>query len=411
ILRSVYYEWKDDFVVTEDLFTKLDEDNNSVDLFIIGHNGLPQYPSIKIGERYKKPIAMIDLPKPIPLLNDMIAAVDITAYLKIRNLEGYAFLDFEEANKKIKLLKVRKALANTRILAANYGDIVPIGVLSSIYDFEILHSRFGLDIRTISASRIFENWENLSKIEREEASQWTQQFAKNSTLCRMTEENIQPSYEFYLSVKKELKKMQANAFTIPCFELCASKKLDKNKAVFCLAHSLLKDEGIISACEYDFNALLSMLILSHLSGKAPIMGNTVVSDKNKNIIWTFHDVVSLKMEGYNKQDIDYEVTAFTENKWGATIRRDFNKDINKIVTLLRFTPDAQKAVAVKGEIIKGDGHDVIGCANRLFMKITNAKLFHKLEQTTGHHYSIVFGDYTADILELGEIIGFETTII
>ena len=411
LFDPVYYEWTDDFVVEEKLFGELDKDVLEVDLYVIGHNGLPQYPAVKIAERYRKPVSMVNTPKPIPLLNDVIAALDITAYLKARGLEAFSFLDFEDMNKQIKILQVRKALKNTRILAANYGDIIPVGTQSSIYDFEALNQKFGLDLRVISASRIMEGWDKLTREEIKKAEEWTEEFVKNASVCRMKKEDIQPSYEFYLAVKKELNRMWANAFIIPCFELCATKKLDDKRGVFCLAHSLLKDLGIPSACEYDFNALLSIIILTYISEKAVYMGNTIVHDKNRNIIWTFHDVASLKMMGLKGPDLEYEVTAFTESGWGATIRRNFNLDIGKTVTLLRFTPDAKKAVAVRGEIIEGDGHDLIGCNNRVFMKISDAKKFHKLEQTTGHHYSIVFGDYTEEISELGELIGFETAII
>lgn len=41
-----------------------------------------------------------------------------------------------------------------------------------------------------------------------------------------------------------MKHYDCNAFTMPCFEVCATRELDKRKLTFCLAHSLFKDEEL-----------------------------------------------------------------------------------------------------------------------------------------------------------------------
>ena len=59
-----------------------------------------------------------------------------------------------------------------------------------------------------------------------------------------------------------MREYECNAFTIDCYEICPDGRVaSKRKAVPCLAHSLLKVEGIPYSCGGDIGALLSMAVL------------------------------------------------------------------------------------------------------------------------------------------------------
>jgi hypothetical protein len=45
------------------------------------------------------------------------------------------------------------------------------------------------------------------------------------------------------------------------------------------------------------------------------------------------------------------------------------------------------------------------------IKLPDAAEFYKEQSNTGHHLSLVYGDYTEQLKQLGEIMGFETTCI
>ena len=97
LLKPVYIEYFEDFIVKESEFKKLENDLEKVDLFLLGG----RVPGI---ERYKKPVAMI---------GKGVSNVDVSAYMKSRGLEGYAIFDFDELNELIFLLKIRKASIHT----------------------------------------------------------------------------------------------------------------------------------------------------------------------------------------------------------------------------------------------------------------------------------------------------------
>jgi hypothetical protein len=145
LLEPVYMEWRNDFVVPEDELKKLEPDVSDADLILIAANGITQLPAVTIGQRYGKPLGIIgwdaSSDQRVQIIYKAIAwmtSVDITAYLRARGLEGYAFLDFDELNRFVSLLRVRKAVRGTNLLLALEGGIISAGVASSIYDMETL---------------------------------------------------------------------------------------------------------------------------------------------------------------------------------------------------------------------------------------------------------------------------------
>jgi len=399
LLDPTIIEWGEDWVIPEGELEKLDSASNEVDLFLIARSGLTQYPSIEIARRYRKPVAMLG----------QVASVDISAYLRARGMEGYAFIDFDELNRFISLLRVRKSLHQTRILIVSDGSILPVGVVSSVWNMEDVKSRFGIDYKCIPSNEVFEEMDKVleSESEQKKAEEITDRLIKKANRIHMEKKHILQSVNFYLAVKNLMGRYGCNSFVIPCFELCVKRIPAERKVTFCLAHSLLKDEGFPSACEGDINALLAMMLLMYLSRKSAFMGNSYMLDEKENIIAVHHDVPGLKMKGLEKPDLPYEIRNFTVGGWGATIRYDFSRDKGETVTLARFNPTATKMLVTKGEIVGCSGFDMVGCSLRAEIRVPDAvRLFH-MEMNFGHHLAMVYGDYTEDLRDLGKIVGFE----
>ena len=396
LLEPVQIQWEDNWILPEEEIRKLEPDLEEVDLFVVA-GGLSQVPAITIGQRYKKALAMVGT----------IVTVDVAAYLRSRGLEGYAPLDFEELNHLISLLRVRKAVRNTKMLVALEGDILPVGVVSSIWNLEDLRTRFGVDHISLPARILFEEMENLPEEETKSAEERTDQLIRNADKVHMTRENLLPSVQFYAAVKKLMEALECNAFVIPCFEICARKIAEAHRVTFCLSHSLLKDEGVPSACEGDINVLMAITVLMYLSRKSVYMGNSSLVNKEENIVAVHHDVPGLKMKGLDSPDLPYEIRNFTFKGWGAAIRYDFSRDIGEPVTLARFNPAATKLLVAEGTISGVGGFDGLGCSLRAHIKVKDAvELFHK-EADFGHHLAMVYGDYVEDLKELGKMMHFE----
>jgi len=403
VLEPVYMEWREDWTIPEGEFRKLDGDVWDADLILVARSSLPQYPAIKMARRYKKPVAMLG----------QVSSVDVSAYLRARGLEGYAPIDYEDLNYLISLLRVRKAVQGSRILVVTDGNPIPVGVVSSVMNLEDVKARFGVDYRCIPSGDVFKEMDRISQdeAERAKAEEITDRLIENAQAVHMDREYVLQSVNFYLAAKNLLKRYGCNAFVIPCFEICVKRIPAERKVTFCLAHSLLKDEGYPSACEGDLNVLLSMMLLMYISKKAAYMGNSYIIDKEDNVMALHHDVPCLKMKGLDGPDLPYEIRNFTFGGWGATVRYDFSRDKGETVTMARFNPEATNLLVAKGEIVGCAGFNGVGCSLEAHIRVRDVvELFHR-EADFGHHLAMVYGDYTRELRDLGDIMDFKVTLV
>jgi L-fucose isomerase-like protein len=395
ILDPVIFEMRDDFVVRETELRKLEPDIFAADLVLVA-GGLNQCPAVAIGERYRKPVGLLG----------WVTSVDVTAHLRSRGLEGYAFLDHDDLNSFLKLLQARKAFRNTRMMIVTQGNSFPsVGVVSSIVDLAGLHDRVGVNHTFVSAYQIIEDMDTLPAEAEQEVETLSDRLIKNARACHMKREDVLPSVRFFITARRFLERYECNAFAIPCFEICATKAMEQRRVMFCLAHTLLKDMGIPSACEADTNVLMAIALLMYLSGKSVFMGNSCEKDRGQNILSICHDVPGLQMKGFDQPPLPYELRNFTVGGWGATVRYDFNRDKGHPVTLARFNPAGDKALVAAGKIVGGENYDHIGCSLVVDVEVNDVVDLFEKEQDFGHHLAMVYGDYTDDIRRLGKLMG------
>lgn len=398
VLEPVSIEWKDDFVVSESELARLQPDVQEADLVLGLPSGLGQYPAIRIAHRYGRPVGTMG----------WVASIDTTAYLRSRGMEGYSFLDYEHLNQVLSLLRVRKAFRKTRFLVATEGNsTVPTGVVSSIWDLEGLKAHYGVDYACMPARDLIGEMDDLTAAETEQVHRIANRLVDNAQASHMSKDDVVRSVRFYMATKRALEAYECNAFVIPCFEVCAKRTLEEERVTFCLTHSLLKDEGIPSACEADCNVLMAIAMLMYLSDKSAYMGNSYLVNREENILAVHHDVPGLKMKGLDGPDLPYEIRNFTVGGWGATIRYDFSQDVGTPVTLARFDPAGSRVLVVGGEIAGVGGFDRVGCSLSAHVKVRDViDLYHK-EMGFGHHLAMVYGDYVDEVKQLGTLMGFE----
>ena len=417
MLEPQYLTWTDEFILREEQARAVvARDMEQVDLFLFD-GVFHQFPASEIALRFKKPVGVVGC----------CASTDAAAALRLKGMEAYGYVDLQDAASQMSVLRVKKAIRNTNVLVALKNDIVSKGVLSTITNLESLRSELGVRFTFINAEELMDEVQKLTGEDMVEVGKITDELVSGAEHCYMKNRAVSDSVKFYVATKKLLDKYECNAFTIPCFEICATKRLDKEKYTFCLAHSLLKEEGIPSACEADINVLMALNVLINLTGKGPHMGNThplareakldqsipsgltlVPEIQGKeNIVSTWHAVPTRKMKGIDGDVMPYNIQSFTHSGWGATIRYDYNRDKGEGITLLRFHPSGRKMLAVRGTIVAGAGLDKVGCDTGLYYQVEDVKDFFRKELDFGHHYAWVYGDYTENLRDLAEALRVE----
>lgn len=402
LLKPVYYEYDEDIdkSIGEDLYSALERDNEIVDLYLIHANVFGQYFNGVIGRRFNKPIAMIG-----GLIN-----TEAAAYLRSIGVEGYAPGNYDELNKLISILRARKIFQQTSILySTNRGRRLKRNV-SCISDFEDLKERFGINTKII-AYKIFADEITHVKNDGElikQAEQIADKLIREAQRCDIDRKYVISDVQFYITVKRLLSKFNCNSFTIECREFCASRLADKWKACPCLNHSIMKSEGFASSCEGDINCLLSMQMLQSLANKAAYMGNLQSYSDDPKLIRLGHEVPAVKMGGYEEANLPYELRNFIVSGWGTKMQIELDKLEEKTVTFARLDPLAKKILVSKGEVVGCRGFREPGCKLVAILNIPNPNELLKKRADYGFHFSMVYGDYSQELIELANLLNIDT---
>lgn len=402
--KPAYMPLLDEFICREEALDVVRDDVQDADVFL-AEGLMGQHIAVQVAKRFKKPMGAVGC----------CTSTDVTACLLNAGLEAYGFIDQADAKHTMQLLRARKGMRNTRVLSVLKGDIVSKGVESNIRDMDLLTNRYGITFKFINSEDFLDAINELSAEEIAQAEQLSDDLIAGASFCYTEREYVLRSMKVYIAVKKLLDLYDCNAFTTPCFEICATRRLNEEKYTFCLAHSLLKEEGIPSVCESDYNSMMSMIVLMNLYQTAPHMGNLhpatasqipeSLKDK-QNLLRMYHAVPTRYMKGRDKAPSPYGIQCFTESRWGATIRYDYDADKGAPITMLRFHPDGKRALAAKAVMMADDGHTIIGCQTAFFAQVEDVRRFFKKQCEYGHHYTWVYGDVREELREMGEIAGF-----
>jgi len=400
ILEPVYVEYTGDHIIDDNTWANITSQEEETDFYLLSH--------------YRIPGLAENTDKPIVLVGNECATLDVPARLNNIGEEAYGVINYDALKKIIPAFKVRKALKQTRILNITNGkwDYQYNSVRSNI-DVDLLNEKFGISYVYISIHKLMEEFEITKQDKKylQEANKITSKLINNAEKNTMDAVDIKSSVLYYLNVKRVMEHHGCNSFTATCQEFCVSKLPMKYKVTPCLTHSLLKDEGYISVCESDANALFSMALQMYLAQRTAYMGNTLVHNMDKNLVSIHHDVPGLKMKGHDKPDLPYRIVSFTERNWGATIRYDFASDKGQPVTFCRMTPNADKLLVVKGSIEGVEGMDKWGCNLKAIIKVSDAMKYFEKATQTGHHFSMIYDDYIDELKTLCNLLKIECEVI
>lgn len=409
LLKPVYLPQTDEFICREEELDLVKEDIHEADVILM-EGLMGQHLAVNLAKRFHKPMVAVGC----------CTSTDVTACLRAAGFESYGVYLMENSKPIMEILRARKGMENTRILCVLKGDVISKGVESDIRDFDRLTNKWGITFKYINSEEFLDEIGMLNEDEVRLAEKVADDLMAGSESCHMDREYMIRSCKVYVTARKMLERYDCNAFTMPCFEICATRRLNEEKYTFCLAHSLLKEDGIPSACESDHNALMAMIVLMNLANIAPHMGNTHPAlpheipehlKEEKNLLRIYHSVPTRYMHGRKEEPSPYGIRSFTAGNWGATLRYDYNADKGKTVTLIRFNPQGNKILAGRGVIEEGFGYDSIGCDNGYLAKVDNLHRFFNAMCNYGHHYVWGFGDLTEALRDMGEIAGFEVEII
>ena len=78
-----------------------------------------------------------------------------------------------------------------------------------------------------------------------------------------------------------------------------------------------------------------------------------------------------------------------------------------MVTVCRFSPDGEKMLIGRGEVVGGDGYQMPNCRTTVIFRVKDQEDFYRKQLEVGNHCALVFGDYTRELAALAEVLGVE----
>ena len=396
----------EDFKITEDEYSKINADAKNADVLLIYPSG-SSIATFEIAKRYNKPVVLA--------AGLSCRTVDIAAYSRSNGIEVYIPDSDLELNEILNLLRARKVFGETKILYPTDWGWPSVASVAGINEPEKLKEIYGIEPAGKIYEELTEEMETTiqDRTKKDEADEMAATMYDNADHSFIEKKNVSSSMVFYQTIINLMKKHECNAFTIECFEFCCSRLPQKWTITPCLVHTMFKDLGIPSACEGDLGGLLAMQLLMLVSKKSVHLGNMFY--REKGTLEINHSVPGIKMNGFDKPGLPYQLGRFVESGWGTKAVVDFMQNDEKDVTVARMNPTGTGLLVLKGELTgsKGWDEDLRGCAVSAFIVGKDSGTAHEFMQKQadyGNHLCWVYGDYSEQIEKLGQMMNIDVVV-
>ena len=284
---------------------------------------------------------------------------------------------------------------------------------------------FGVDFPQYDTAQLFTEMKN---IDQKEAGKIADDFIKKFDKVNWELDNgdkfdydaVVFQAKMFLAFKRMKELYGIDIFANKCMPEMTNKTFGYSCAA-CLATCMLNEEGITTACEADVPAGLSMYILSLISKDKAFFADIAKLDKQKKLISFFNcgtAPISMadKKRGISMwpipspiADVAVPYEYYTSKMEGACLSFELEND--RTVTMLRVGGNSDslrfhvcRATTADRDVREGEVYGIKWPGFGIVIKNGTQKF---LENATGHHYSIVYGDWVEELQYLSKILGIK----
>lgn len=251
-------------------------------------------------EQTKEPYILLTT----PAYNSLAASMEIMGFLQEHGLKGEILHGSAETiAKRLKVLKrvadAKEKLAHTRL--GCFG--APGGLIASEADFDVMKKVSGMELVLFGLDELVEEYRKGGYPE----NAYTEELKKKG----YDADEIEKALNVYGALKRLIDKYDLQGVTVKCFDL-----LDLIHTTGCLALAILNAEGIPAACEGDQKSLVSMAVLTALTGESGFMANPSCMDPDTSEIIFAHCTLPIDMPD------SYTLTTHFESGIGVAVACD-----------------------------------------------------------------------------------------
>ncbi|MCR4994017.1 MAG: hypothetical protein K6A32_01335 [Bacteroidales bacterium] len=247
--------------------------------------------------------------------NSLAASLEILSYLRRHELQGEILHGSTEyiTTRLRTLTQAEQACQRLKGLRLGIIGAPSDWLISSDTDPALIRERMGIELVNVEIQELIDAVGDLSHLPAREGAE-----------------------VIYDQLKRLVNRHHLQGFTLRCFDLLSTAH---NTGCLALAH--LNAEGIVSGCEGDVPALLSMAVVNALTGVSGFQANPARIHTERGELLFAHCTIPLNMVER------YELDTHFESGIGIGIR-GFSKA--GPVTLFKLSPDLNRYFVAEGEL-------------------------------------------------------------
>lgn len=312
--------------------------------------------------------------KPVYLLtsgksNSLAASMEILSYLRQNNLKGeiiHGSADYIQ--RRINLLanagRALKQMDGSRLgIVGKPSD----WLISSSFDRDKVRERLGIRLEDIDMQELLDVVSSIPVNDK------TEEAVPSETIGKA----LPGALRIYEGLKQIVGRHQLQGFTIRCFDL-----LTALRNTGCIALAKLNAEGIVSGCEGDVPAMISMKIAQALTGLSGFQANPASINPETGEITFAHCTIPLNMVER------YELDTHFESGIGVGIR-GFMKE--GPLTIFKVSGDLSRSFVAEGELVRNMAKPDLCRTQQVIQLDEPEKAAYFLTNPIGNHHIILPG--------------------
>ena len=320
--------------------------------------------------------------------NSLAASMEILSYLRQQGIGGeiiHGSADY--IGQRIQLLH-RVELALKTLKGCRLGIVGKPSdwLISSSYDSDIIAQRLGIEMVEIEMKELQDiidatPEDSQSPPLRGERLRVGEQSSgmEGRGLSTQITRALPGANRIHQALQTLVERHRLQGFTIRCFDLLSS-----HHNTGCLALARLNADGIVSGCEGDVPALLSMTIAQALLGVPGFQANPARIDVETGEMLVAHCTIPLNMVER------YELLTHFESGIGVGIR-GYMKEGD--VTLFKVSGDLSRHFVEEGTLVRNETSAGL-CRTQLAVELSDKrKAEYFLKEPIGNHHIVVAGHH------------------
>ncbi len=219
--------------------------------------------------------------------NSLPAALEILACLQQQGRRGIIVsIDGDEQSRQQFRCTLAAVAARHRLQSARFGILGGASpwLVASSPDPQAVSSRIGCELIAIEQQELLDI---MGRVNGPEVAELSREVLAQVEPGAPAVAAPHAAVKIYLGLRQLVVKYRLDGVTVRCFDL-----IKPTSTTGCLALALLSDEGVVAGCEGDLPALLTMYLLSSLSGQATFMANPQEISLADRTVWLAHCTVA-----------------------------------------------------------------------------------------------------------------------